>query len=169
MGDVLVYLPPECRQHNMRGSCVFASITTCMRCAGCWKEADKFWSRYRGPGNPQNTKRRLDECGAKYKMIYHCDEASMMAALNSGRPIAVAWGGAHFVNLVGRINGNAYIVDNNSPNNYKVRPWPSFLQSHRSSGGWGVIILNGKAAKPIEKKSLGEFEASLKAMGLYEF
>lgn len=162
MSDVLIYLPPELRQHNVGPSCVFASITTCLRHAGWWKEADIFFSRYRGPGNPWNTQRRLDQCGASYKMLFNCDEQGILEALNKGRPVALTWGGAHFVTLVGKVNGYAYIVDNNSPKIYKVRPWAQFLQEHRRCGGWGVYITNGKVPKAVDVKSLREWNDILK-------
>lgn len=164
MSDVLIYLPPECRQHNVGPSCVFASITTCLRCAGCWKEADIFFSRYRGPGNPQNTRRRLEQCGAKFKMLYNCDEEGILEALNMGRPVALTWGGRHCVTLVGRINNYAYIVDNNSPKIYKTRPWSQFLREHANCGGWGVYILNGKVPPPVTKGSLGEWNNIIKGI-----
>lgn len=168
MSDVLIYLPPELRQHNIRGSCVFASITTCLRHAGCFKEADIFFSRYRGMGNPQNTKRRLDECGATYKMIFNASSQEIESILQKGRPIAVAWGGGHFVTLVGKVNGNAYIVDNNHPTRYTVLPWNQFISMHRRQGNWGVYILNGKVPKPIERGSLSEWNETLNKMQIKE-
>lgn len=165
MGDVLIYLPPECRQHNVGPSCVFASITTCLRCAGCWKEADIFFSRYRGPGNPNNTRYRLDQCGAKYKMLFNASSDEIISVLMTGRPIAIAWGGNHFVTLVGKINGNAYIVNNQCPTRYTIVEWNRFMNMHRHQGNWGVYILNGKVPKSVDKGSLKDWEDSLKKSG----
>lgn len=154
----LVYVPPDTRQHNWRGSCVFASITTAMRGAGLWDEAEQFWSKYRGPGNPSNTKARLDKSGIHYKMIYNSDQQAMKEALSQGRMVACGWTPRHFATLVGIIDGDAYVVDNNRPGKYIVQSWSRFLQCHRQAGGWGVIILDGKPGKPITQNDLKGYE-----------
>lgn len=160
MGDVLIYLDPSKRQHNARSSCVFASITTELRSLHLWKEADAFWQHWRGPGDPNNTASRLRQSGIKFKMTSHGDEKALLAALDQGRPPALAWGGSHFVNLVGKVQGNAYIVDNNSPLQFKKRPWKQFLSEHRRCGGWGVIILDGWASIPKLQNNLNGYERS---------
>lgn len=158
-GGYLIYLPPDNRQHNIRGSCVFASITNCLRASGQWDKAEKFWSKYRGPGNTGNTKHRLEEAGIKYKMIYHCDEEAIIETLSSGRMLAIAWGGHHFVNIVGKIDGKAYIVDNESPKRYKIQDWSTFLSYHKRAGGWGVVILDGRVPKSREQIDLKGYES----------
>lgn len=154
----LVYIAPQYRQHNSRGSCVFASITTAMRGANLWKEADEFWSKYRGPGNPQNTKARLEKSGINYKFIKGCDEQALREAINSGRMVAVGWTSRHFATLVGIIDEQFYVVDNNRPNKYIVQSRSKFLQCHRAAGGWGVIILDGQPGKPIVQDDLHGYE-----------
>lgn len=161
--DALIYIPPDTRQHNQGGSCGFASITNCLRSQGLWDKADQWWENYRGPINTYNAKARLDKSGLKYKMIYNCDEKAIIDALESGRMVAVTWGGNHMVNIVGKIGNKAYLVDNNRPREYVIQSWDKFLRMHRAGGGWGVIILSGHPAKPVEQKNLKGYEKSYKS------
>lgn len=154
----LVYIAPKYRQHNKGPSCVFASITTAMRGAGLWQEADEFWSKYRGPGNPGNTKARLEKSGIRYKMLYNCDEQGLRDAIASGRMVACGWTRKHFATLVGIIDGNFYVVDNNRPNKYIIQSREKFLSCHRQAGGWAVIILDGQPGKPIIQDDLHGYE-----------
>jgi hypothetical protein len=156
----LVYLPPEYRQHNSHSSCVFASITTAMRAAHLWDEADKFWgnTNNRGSADAGDAKRALDRAGIKYKMLYHCDEQGIIDALNSGRMVAVTFGSRHCCTIVGKIDNEAYVVDNNRPTKYRIESWDTFLRMHKMSGGWGVVVLSGSTSKPIIQDNLKGFD-----------
>lgn len=152
------YLPKQYRQGNFRASCVYASVTNCLRIVGLWDKADKFWAAYRGDPNGENEwgiSEKLDRFGVKH-MVTH-DEQSLINALKAGRGCAVTWGGAHCVTLVGRINGYAYILDNQG-NQYRIRTWQKFMQGYKSSGGWAVIILDGQAPNAVEQKNLDGFD-----------
>ena len=159
MENYLIYIPKDYRQHNLRASCVIASVVNGMRFVHLFDEADKFWATYKGDWNGESAGsigNKLDRFHIKYKILK--SEAEMLESLSAGRGAAVTWHGKHCVNLVGRINNNAYIIDNESPKKYSIQPWQQFLTSWRRSGGWGVIILSGKPSKPIDRKTIEGFE-----------
>lgn len=157
----LIYIPPECRQHNSGPSCGFASITTCLRAANLWEVADGWWSRYRGPANTQNVRSRLTQENIKFKMFFNSDQKGILEALDSGRMVAVTWGSRHMVTLAGVIDGNAYVIDNNRPKTFIVQPLSKFWSMHRVGGGWAVVILSGTPSKPVIQNGLQGYEKSL--------
>jgi len=155
--NYLIYIPQDYRQENMRASCVFASVTNCMRNANLWDEAEAFWQKYRGcpwGENPGGLRNKLDKFGVGYKQITNGDEKFLLSALSCGRCVAVSWGGKHMVNLAGKIDGNAYIVDNERTGHYIVQPWSKFLSGWRRCGGWAVVITSGMVTRPIDRKNL---------------
>lgn len=157
MAGYLVYVPYEYRQENFRASCVYASVSNCMKSVHLWDKAEEFWNLYKGDPNGENPyglKQKLDRFGVKYKQITNGNEQFLIDALKSGRLVAVSWGGRHMVNLAGKIDGNAYIIDNQSTGKYKIQPWSKFLNSWRRCGGWAVAITEGKVAKPYTRDSL---------------
>lgn len=157
--NYLVYIPPDYRQHNIRASCVHASVTNCMRIVGLWEKADKYWNRYKGDPNGESAgsiRQKLNGFGIKHLIVR--DEESLIQSLKAGRAASVTWGGPHCVNLVGLVNGNAYIVDNERPSRYIIQPWRVFMSNFYSSGGWSVIILDGTPPKSIDKRDLRGFD-----------
>lgn len=155
--DCLIYLPSNYRQHNRASSCTFASCTTCLRALHMWKTADKFWHNNGGPGNPHNVGRALDEAGVKYKMYTNGETKPIIESLEKGRPVALTWGGAHMVTMVGIINNHAYIIDNNHPTEYTIKDWPDFVRYYNRGGGWCIIFYSGWVSPPKDVKSLDEF------------
>jgi len=148
--NYFIYIPQKYRQRNFRASCVFASVSNCMRIVGLWKEADRFWSMYRGDPNGENSwgiSQKLTRFGVKHMVVH--DEQSLINSLKVGRGAAVTFGGAHCVTLIGKINNIAYLWDNSGPRNYTAVPWAKFMGSFRSSGQWAVIILDGNPPQSV--------------------
>lgn len=156
----LIYLPIKYRQHNMGPSCVYASVSNCIRGVHMWKEADKFWNTYKMTGSEdlRGISNKLDHFNIKYKKITNGNELILIDALKHGRMVAITWNGAHVVNLVGKIDGKAYIVDNQSPDHYKTPEWNDFLSNYRHSGGWGIVVLDGWVSKSITQDGIQGFD-----------
>ena len=153
-----IYIPYPYRQKNIRGSCVYASVANCMKTANLWQEADIFWKKYKGDLNGENLRGisdKLTRLGIKHVVIH--DEQSLINALEAGRGAAVTWGRKHMVNLVGKSNNNAYIIDNERTNKPIVQSWQKFMSGFRRGGGWGIIILSGKPHKSITRDNLDGF------------
>ncbi len=158
MSDYLVYIPKECRQKNFRASCVFASITNCLRFVRLNDIADRFWEQYRGDRNGENPgglADKLNQWEINYKAVTRRSEDFLMEGLETGRGVAISWGYKHMVNLVGKINNNAYILDNKNPSRYVIQSWSKFMRMYN---GWAVIILDGSPPNAIIKPTIRGFE-----------
>lgn len=159
--NYFIYIPPEFRQRNILASCVFASVTNCLRTVGLYDKAEKFWNTYKGDPDgesPEGISYKLTKFGIKHAVVR--DEQSLLNSLKFGRGCAVSWGGWHCVNLIGKYKNYYCILDNqgDGTRRYHTQIRSEFLQDWKSSGGWGVIILSGKPPKPIYRDGLGEYE-----------
>lgn len=158
--NYFIYFPKTYRQHNQGPSCVFASVSNSLRNVGLFDAADEFWDMYKmsqmGGESPQGVVAKLNRM--HIKVCITGQEQDLINALKVGRAPALSWGGAHCVNLIGKIDNTAYILDNNRPGHYVPEPWQSFIRDWHRCGGWAVVILSGRVHKPIQQDSLGKYQ-----------
>lgn len=157
--NYLIYIPRDYRIQNIRASCVHASVCNCMKTANLWDKAEEHWQKYKGDFNGEGSgsiSEKLTKGGVRHKIVH--SEEMLIESLRAGRGAAVTCFGAHVVNLAGKINDEAYLVDNNDPTYYKILPWDSFMRNFKRSGNWAVIILDGKVHRPVIKSNLNNFK-----------
>ena len=145
----LMDLAPPLRRSNPDGSCVNCSVVMCLRWLGLYDNANQWWSRYRGGETDWSTRQHMGREGIDFAMTDDGDHRLLEWAIANRRGAAVVWGGAHCVNLVGRENGYAVILDNNQIGRFKRQPWSQFLREWRRCGGWAFVVLDGQVPPPL--------------------
>lgn len=144
-------IAPPFRQRNRASSCVHASTVMHLRYLGLYEQANYWWKNFRGGESPRPHKEKMDLLGFRYVMTSDGDPQILEWAIANRRGAGVTWGGPHCVCLVGRVNGNAVILDNNRINEYIQQPWNEFLNEWRNCGGWAFVILDGVVPPPTPR------------------
>lgn len=145
----LVDIAPEFRMYNQGGSCVHVTTVMLLRWLGLYDIGEKWRRSYRGGESPGPHRKKLEAMGLKYAMTTDTDLSLIEYGIQSRRGAGVTWGGAHCVALVGKIDEQAVLLDNNSPKNFKFRPWNTFIREFDRCGGWAFVILSGRVPPPV--------------------
>lgn len=147
----LAPIPTELRERNYAGgSCVHATTVTLLRWVGMHAKADQWRSKYSGGESSGPHTRKLSAEGLTFAMTNDGDERLLDWALETRRGCGVTWPERHVVALVGKQNGEAVIIDNNRPGDYRRVPWDSFIRKWRQCGGWAFAIVAAPPA-PIPR------------------
>lgn len=148
----LMDVAPTYRYRNPDGSCVHCSTVHQLHWLGLHDKGQQWKSRYRRGESPGPHRSKMQREGLNYLMTSDGDIRVIEYGLASRRFVGVTWGGAHCVNLVGRINHNgqqyAVILDNNQIHKFKYQPWDSFIAEWKRCGGWAFVITSGEVPPP---------------------
>jgi hypothetical protein len=152
-----VNLPVNLRQSNWGGgSCVHATLVSLFRWQGRYAMADYWRKTYSDGEYADKLAEKLDKEDVRYAYIngkYDVDFLEWACETRRGCGVTVTGKnpGDHFVLLCDLTDTDAYIMDNNSTQKYKVIPRDEFLTDWKRSGSWAMTVLYAPAA-PLPNK-----------------
>ena len=142
------------------GSCMHASLITLLRWQGREKAADYWRSNYYGSAGVHKLAGIAERLNLDYAITNNGSTRFMQWASDTGRGAAIHWHrgipnwrspriGGHAVTFCGYFNGNALLIDNNSPRKYIRISKQQFIQEWRSYGGYAMtVVYDRPAPKP---------------------
>lgn len=135
-------IPEPDREHNYGGSCNHASFISVLRYFGRDKIADQWRARYGGAAGVYDIARVADRFDLDYCMTAHEQKSEFLEwCSRTNRPAGIHYFPAHAVTFAGYSqDGDAILIDNNSPAQYIHIPKEKFIRNWIYYGSCAITL-----------------------------
>jgi len=138
------------------GSCVHASLSSCLHWQNQFELAKQWRSQYSGGEYSDRLRKRLDAAGIKYAFTEKANLQLLDDAHSSRRGAILWWKPNHCCTFCGWVkdrNGKVFaaILDNNRTQQYEYHERSEFHRKWASYGGFALMPLFDPPSPPIWK------------------
>jgi len=139
-------LPMEWRTKNyLGGSCVHASMVSCLRWQGHDELADWWRQTYSGGEHSSGLISKADRAGLKFAYTKDGDPNFLDWCSRTRRGAVIFYKPSHSINFNGWVlrdgREHAALLDNNNVSRYEYVPRDTFISRWRGYGGFGFTVV----------------------------